>query len=118
MVLFHFILPFLLLLSRDLKRNAKTPGADRGLALRDALARLLLAGGAFVLRWARGAEAAAGGHAAASALHGAAFHLSWLDPLAPIAIGGIWMWFFIRQLGKRTLLPIQDPYIREALNHD
>ena len=85
------------------------------------------------MRWLdfywQAAPSFSGGHAApdggwpewpraASALHGAAFHLSWLDPLAPIAIGGIWMWFFIRQLGKRTLLPIQDPYIREALNHD
>ena len=99
-VLFHFILPFLLLLSRDLKRNAKTLAP--------------IAAWLFVMRWLdfywqaapsfsgghaapeAAAEAAARHHAAASALHGAALHVSWLDPLAPIAIGGIWMWFFIR----------------------
>ena len=33
-------------------------------------------------------------------------------------IGGIWVWFFLRQLGRRPLLPLNDPYLREALAHE
>lgn len=94
-VLFHFVLPFLLLLSRDLKRN---PGL-----------LALVAGGVFLLRlvdlyWLVGPE-----------LHGHGFAVHWLDVAAPLAIGGIWLAAFARQLKSRELLPWGDPELREAL---
>ena len=34
--------------------------------------------------------------------HGAqlGFHISWMDFVAPIAVGGIWLWWFFGELMK------------------
>ena len=45
------------------------------------------------------------------------FHLHWMDLLAPVGIGGVWLSHFFRQLGKRPLLPVNDPEMQEALAH-
>jgi len=34
------------------------------------------------------------------------FHLSYMDLLAPIGLGAIWVAGFVRQLGRRSLLPV------------
>jgi hypothetical protein len=39
----------------------------------------------------------------------------WLDLAAVLGIGGLWLWMFYTQLGRRPLLPAGDPYLREAL---
>jgi hypothetical protein len=39
------------------------------------------------------------------------FH--WLDWVAPIGIGGIWVAAFAWQLKRRPLLPLHDPNLRE-----
>lgn len=98
LALFHFLLPFLLLLSRDLKRNAR-------LLSRVALFVLLMR---FVdLYWM---AAPSFGHA------GLAFH--WLDLATFVAVGGLWFALFIGQLKRRPLLPINDPFLEEALADD
>jgi hypothetical protein len=33
----------------------------------------------------------------------------------PIAIGGIWMWFYFRDLNSMPLLSVNDPDAREVL---
>jgi hypothetical protein len=43
------------------------------------------------------------------------FHLSWMDVVAPIAIGGLWLATFAWQLQKRSLMPINDPQFEQAL---
>jgi len=43
------------------------------------------------------------------------FHLSWMDIVAPIAIGGLWIATFAWQLQKRSLVAINDPQIEQAL---
>lgn len=43
------------------------------------------------------------------------FHLSWMDLVAPIAIGGWWLAMFAWQLQKRSLMPINDPQLEQAL---
>jgi len=43
------------------------------------------------------------------------FHLSWMDLAAPIAIGGLWIATFARQLQKRSLVPVNDPQLEQAL---
>jgi hypothetical protein len=43
------------------------------------------------------------------------FHLSWMDLVAPIAIGGLWIAIFAWQLQKRSLVPINDPQLEQAL---
>ncbi len=95
-LVFHFVLPFLLLLSRDLKRNAPT------------LARV--AGVLFVLRlvdlyWL----------VAPDLHHDGAFHLSWMDVAAPIGVGGIWFYWLARELKARPLLPRHEPDLEEFL---
>jgi hypothetical protein len=111
LVLFHFVVPFLLLLSRDLKR------APHRLVM---VALLIL-----VVRYldlymlispefdgATGANLhtleAEGGHESTLFVH-------WLDLAAPLAIGGVWVWMFFTQLARRPLFAFGDPYLREAL---
>ena len=94
-VILHFALPFLLLLSRDLKRNA------RKLAL--------LAIVVFVMRfvdlfWI-----------ITPTFRREHFGLSFMDIAAPLAMGGLWIAFFAWQLKKRPLLPVNDPYLEQAL---
>jgi hypothetical protein len=43
------------------------------------------------------------------------FHLSWMDIVAPIAVGGLWIATFAWQLQKRSLIPINDPQLEQAL---
>jgi hypothetical protein len=97
LALLHFALPFLLLLSRDLKRNA---------ARLSGVALLLLLMRFVDLYWL-----------AAPAFSPDRVALHWLDVAAPVALGGIWISLFARELGKRPLLPVNDPFLPEALGH-
>jgi hypothetical protein len=45
------------------------------------------------------------------------FGVSWMDFAAPIGMGGIWLAYFLIQLSKRALMPINDPHLIEALEH-
>lgn len=90
----HFLLPFLLLLSRDIKRSAKPLAAVAILV--------------FVMRfvdlfW----------QVEATFSH-KSFAIHWLDVAVPVALGGLWIAFFLRQLVSRALLPVRDPYMIEA----
>jgi hypothetical protein len=95
LLLAHFALPFLLLLSRDVKRNA---------ALLASVAGGILAMRLLDLYWLVGPE-----------LHeaGRAFH--WLDLAATLGVGGIWLHAFARELSAAPLLPLADPELEAAL---
>ena len=41
---------------------------------------------------------------------------SWMDVVAPVAVGGIWLWYFSR-IVKTTVVPINDPYLPNAIKH-
>jgi hypothetical protein len=102
LVVFHFALPFLLLLSRDLKRDARRLG--------------LLAAGVFLVRlldlyWLVAPDLTGHGHEAVGL--GVAVH--WLDVAAPLGLGGIWLFFFAQALRDRPLLPVGEPEIRALL---
>ncbi len=43
------------------------------------------------------------------------FHLSWMDLVAPIAMGGLWIATFAWQLQSRSLVPINDSQLEQAL---
>lgn len=92
---FSFAIPFILLLSRHTKRRIHTLAIVAGLVI---VMRVL------DLFWIITPNFRPG-------------HLgmSWTDPIAPIGIGGIWFWFFIRQLKSRPLLPERDPRMVSAL---
>ncbi|HXG93301.1 MAG TPA: hypothetical protein VNN73_13210 [Blastocatellia bacterium] len=97
LILVHFALPFLLLLSRDLKRNAWTLAR---------VAILIIIMRFIDLIWMTGPE-----------FHEGAFTLHWMDFVVPIGIGGIWLAYFAYQLKQRPLIPIGDPYLEDALAH-
>jgi hypothetical protein len=97
-VIFHFVLPFLLLLSRDIKRSGKRIAP---------VALLILAVRGLDWWWQ-----------AAPTLYPEGFHMNWLDLVAPVAIGGVWLGFFFHQLAKLPLVPVGDPYVVEALEHE
>lgn len=99
-VLFHFAVPFVLLLSRDLKRNAG----------RLAVVAVLM----LVMRWAELLWQVEPAFPASE--RNAAFY--WLYLAAPVAIGGFWLFWFVRELKKRPLLPVGDPYLAEAIAHE
>lgn len=97
LVLLHFALPFALLLSRDLKRDFRLL---RGVAVVVIVMRFV------DLYWM-----------VAPDFHKRHFAVSWMDFLAPIGLGGIWLAAFLWQLEKRPLLPLGDPHLEEALEH-
>lgn len=103
LILLHFALPFLLLLSRDLKRDAN----------RLKFVAMILVVMRFVdLMWVIVPEFesrhAAGGHSSRGLFYAAC-------ALATIGLGGVWLgWFFI-QLRRRALIPYNDPQLPEAL---
>jgi hypothetical protein len=43
------------------------------------------------------------------------FRMTWMDIVAPIAVGGFWLAAFAWQLQRRSLLPINDPQLEQAL---
>lgn len=45
------------------------------------------------------------------------FHLSWMDLVAPIGIGGLWVAAFAWRLQTRALVPLNDPQLEQALEH-
>jgi hypothetical protein len=98
-IIFHFALPFLMLLSRDLKRNARLLAGVAGLVL---LMRLV------DLFWIVAPKADKTQFEPAGL---------WLYFVAPIGLGGIWLWYFATQLKQRPLLPLNDPYLEDALEH-
>lgn len=93
----HFALPFALLLSRDLKRNFK-----------------LLAGIAIFVLCMRFVDVF---WLVAPDFAKEVFRLSWMDITAPAGLCGIWLAYFLYQLEKRPLLPVNDPHLLEALEH-
>ena len=93
--LFHFCLPFLVLLSRGAKRRVEILA---GVAVAMMLMRLV------DLFWL-----------VAPAFHPAQLRIHWMDLVAPIGVGGIWVAVFVWQLGKRAILPVYDPRMKEAL---
>jgi hypothetical protein len=93
-LIFHFFVPFFLLLSRQLKRN---PSALPKVAVWLILMRFV------DLYWMTRPEFSA------SALP------SLWDLVAPLALGGLWLGVFAWQLKQLPLLPLGDPKLEEAI---
>ncbi len=97
LIVFQFIVPFLLLLSRPLKRNAWALCCVVGILI---LMRFV------DLMWI-----------VMPSYYQRGFRLHWLNFSVPLAIGGLWIAMFIWQLRKRPLLPVQAPTLEKALQH-
>ena len=97
LLLLHFALPFVLLLSRDLKRNAR---------LLVPVALLVLFMRWVDLHWLVVPNFSPG-----------VLSLRWMDVVAPIGIGGVWLFVYLGQIQARALIPPRDPYLEEAFEH-
>ena len=106
-LLLHFVLPFVMLLSRDLKRNSRLIAIVAGIIFLMRFVDL-----SWIILPAYGAH---GGHDAG------AEHSSWLYyPMAiaaSVGLGGLWLAYFLFELKKRPLLPVRDPNLENALAH-
>jgi len=94
LALFHFAIPFALLLSRPFKRNIRKLV---WLAVWMLLMRYL------DLFWIIEPN------------FSKTLTVTLADIVVPVAIGGIWLWYFFRNLASLPLLPAYDPDAREVL---
>jgi len=91
-----FALPFLILLSRDVKRNS---GLISKIAIWMIFMRLV------DLYWMTRPEFTGLTRATPT----------WLDVVVPVALIGLWVGFFAMNLKQRPLLPLGDPHLAEAI---
>ncbi len=103
LIAFHFFAPFLLLLNRGVKKNLN----------------VLVKVAAFII-FLRFLDLC---YLILPSAHQAPTYEGHLDILsilvaaiAVIGVGGIWLFLFFRLLVQRPLLPINEPYLQEALN--
>jgi len=94
LAVFHFAVPFVILLSRPFKRDIRRMV---WLAVWMLLMRYL------DLFW--NIEPNFSAH----------FSVTWADVILPVAMGGLWMWFFFRNLNSMPLLPVNDVDASEVL---
>jgi hypothetical protein len=97
LIVFHFALPFALLLSRSLKRNARALAAVASLMLLMQLVDLF---------WLIAPDLATHGHG------GVPLRVSWMDLAAVAGLGGLFTLLFTRQLRGAALLPVGEPEVR------
>lgn len=97
LIVFQFLIPFLLLLSRPLKRNPK---------LLSGVVGILLVMRFVDLFWIVMPQ-----------VYNQGFRLHWLNVSVPLALGGFWVAAFLWQLTKRPLLPLGAPNLEKALHH-
>ena len=90
----QFALPFVLLLSREAKRRAKTLAAVAALVL--------------LMRWVDLFWLVA------PAFHPREFYFHWLDVAVFVGVGGIWAAAFLRYLNAHSLIPLRDPRFAPA----
>ena len=105
LVLFHFAFPYLFLLRQDWKKNIRMLGAISVFILVMRLVDMF-----FLIS-----------PNPRIATHGESLPLSlsfsWMDIVAPVAVGGIWLWYFFGQLMSRPLVPVMDPFLENAIKH-
>ncbi len=94
LMLFHFFVPFFILLSRRLKRNVQS------LMI---VALFLIVMRLVDLFWIIVPEFETG--------------FSWLYLVMPLGMGGLWLALFLGILKRRPILPVNDPNFEEAFLH-
>ena len=94
LIFFHFVIPFVLLLSRPFKRDVRQLV---WLAIWLMIMRLV------DLFWIIEPN------------FSSSFTVTWADVVLPIGMGGIWLWFYFGNLNSMPLLSINDPDAYEVM---
>jgi len=87
LIVLHFAMPFLILVSRRSKRSPKVLGFLVALIL-----TMRLVENYWVI---------------APNFHHERITGHWLDVIAPIGVGGIWLWAFLKRFGRKELAPVE-----------
>jgi|SRR5579883_275085 len=95
LIVFQFLVPFLLLLSKPLKRSPRALSAAVGILVVMRFVDLF---------WI-----------VMPNFHITGFQVHWLNFTVPTAIGGLWLAAFFWQLSKRPILPIGTPTLEQAV---
>jgi hypothetical protein len=95
LVLFHFCVPFSMLLSASLKKNPSQ--------------LVWVAGWLVVMRWWDLFWNIEGSY------HPGHFVFSWMDIVIPVAMVAIWVVFFLRNYLAHPILPLYDPHVFEMV---
>lgn len=94
-VVFHFFLPFFMLLMRPIKDRPKTIGV---------VTVIILVMRYIAIYWL-----------VAPSWYGEHFYYHWVSLTTLLGIGGIWIWAFIGQLKGQTIIPIHETWVEEAI---
>lgn len=97
LLIFHFFVPFFILLQRRVKRRV------RGLSI--------------VAFWMLGISLVDVFWLVVPSFHPSGIHVSPVDIVAVLGIGGIWLGAYMAQLKKMPLLPLHDPRFEGVLEH-
>jgi hypothetical protein len=97
LLVFHFVVPFLILLSQAVKRNPKTLTA---------LAVFIIVVRIVDVIWL-----------VEPSFHPHSCFISWLDLAAPLGVGGAFVALFLMELAKRPLMPLGAPDLQKTLAH-
>jgi hypothetical protein len=108
LITFHFFVPWLLLLSRDTKRNPYR------LVILAAWLLFVKYTDFFMMVSPEFAATGPNLHLIEGA-HESHLFAHWVDLFAVLGIGGLWVWLFTGELKKRPMLAVGDPYLRQAL---
>ncbi|HEY83682.1 MAG TPA: hypothetical protein G4N96_01015 [Chloroflexi bacterium] len=98
LIFIHFILPFAFLLTRNARR---TPDLLMKVTAMVFIMRII------DIYWR-----------ITPAFYPEQFHLGWVDIVAWIGIGGLWLAMFTRNLTGKSLLPMNDPFLEEKTHHE
>jgi len=105
LVVFQFVVPFVLLLSRDVKQNPRSLAATALLALGMRLVDAL---------WTIGPAS----REYPSILSDASWWDQWLLLALPVGLGGLWLGVFLWQLQKRPLVIARELVFVEGMAHE
>ncbi len=94
-VIFHFFLPFFMLLLRPIKDRAETIAV---------VTVIIIVMRYVAIYWL-----------VTPSWYGEHFHYSIWNLTTLIGIGGIWLWAFIDQLKGQTIIPIHETWVEEAI---
>ncbi|HEX7192388.1 MAG TPA: hypothetical protein VF381_12545 [Thermoanaerobaculia bacterium] len=95
LIIFHFFLPFFMLLMRAIKDRPGTIGV---------VAIIILVARYAGIYWLT-----------EPSWSGEHFHYSWMALASLVGVGGLWLYLFIGQLKGQTIIPIHETWVDEAL---